>query len=70
MSAKVVDVPFIHTQAVASTSWTIVHLKGRKVNYTAYDGSGGELVGEYVHISSDSFRLDFNASLSGEVIVR
>lgn len=56
---------YIHTQAVASTTWTVTHNMGKNPSVSIIDSSGDEVLGEVNHISDNQLTITFTAAFSG-----
>jgi hypothetical protein len=52
-------ITYIHTQAVASTTWTINHGLGWKPNVSVFDSGGTQIGGTVVHVSDTQLTISF-----------
>lgn len=55
----------IHTQAVASTTWTITHTLGGKPSVTIVDSADTVVVGEVTYNSNSEVVVNFTSAFSG-----
>ncbi len=55
----------IHTQASASTTWSIIHSLGGRPSVTVVDSGGTVVIGEVVYNSDTSITINFSAAFSG-----
>lgn len=55
----------IHTQASASTTWSITHSLGGRPSVTVVDSGGTVVIGEVVYNSDTSITINFSAAFSG-----
>lgn len=60
------DKNFVFNQAIASTSWSIVHNLGKFPSVTIVDSANTVVVGQIVNIDTNSLTLNFNAPFSGK----
>lgn len=60
-----VSIRYIHTQAVASTTWTITHNLGTKPNVVIIDSAGTHVLGDVTYTSDNQVILSFSAAFSG-----
>lgn len=56
---------YIHTQAVASTTWTITHNLNTKPNVVILDSAGTHVFGDVTYSSDNQVILSFSAAFSG-----
>jgi len=56
---------FIHTQSVASTTWTVTHNMGKRPSVSIVDSSGDEVIGQVNHVSINQLTITFSAAFSG-----
>lgn len=71
-SAGNVDLPtseggsaYTHDQAVASTTWTVVHNLGYRPNVFLTDSSGTPLLGTVTHDSANQLTVTFTSAIAG-----
>jgi hypothetical protein len=57
---------FVHTQGVASDSWTINHNLGYYPNVTVVDSAKREVVGDVEYINTNTIQITFSSAFSGE----
>ena len=62
-------VSYVHTQGVASNTWTVTHNLGFYPNVTVQDSSGTIYEGEILYTTLDSLTLTFSASFSGQAFL-
>lgn len=67
--ANVEDSNYIHTQAVAQTTWTINHNLGKLPSIRMKDGSGNNLVGQVTSDTANSMTVEFNVAVDGVAIL-
>lgn len=60
------DKTFIFTQAVASTEWTVVHNLGKHPAIYIEDSLGRHIQGEISRQDDNTYKLFFNAAISGK----
>jgi hypothetical protein len=56
---------YTHTQAAASSTWTIVHNLGCKPSVTIVDSGGNVQIGEVLYDSNNQVTVTFAAAFSG-----
>lgn len=56
---------YIHTQAVAATTWTANHNLGTKPNVVIIDSAGTHVLGDVTYTSDNQVVLSFSAAFSG-----
>lgn len=56
---------YVHTQAVASTTWVVVHTLGGRPSVTIVDSSGSVVIGDITYNSDTQVTLFFSAPFSG-----
>tara|TARA_R110000772_G_scaffold62137_1_gene139620 strand:+ start:23740 stop:24429 length:690 start_codon:yes stop_codon:yes gene_type:complete len=59
------DASYIHTQAIAATSWVIPHALGKYPSVTIQDGSGNTVFGDITYTNISTLTLTFNTAFSG-----
>lgn len=59
------DKHYAHTQASASTLWTINHSLGKYPSVTIFDSSGSEWVGEVTHTDTNTLTVAFSSAFGG-----
>lgn len=57
---------YIHTQAVAASTWSITHPLGGRPSVTIVDSAGTTVVGEVVYNSDTSVTVLFTSPFSGQ----
>jgi len=61
---------YVHTQAVASFQWTVVHNLGNEnLVYGVYDSDGNLTIANIHFINNSSFTLNFTSATAGRVVV-
>ena len=55
----------IHSQGIASTSWTITHTLGGKPSVTIVDSADTVVVGEVTYNSNSEVEVNFTSAFSG-----
>lgn len=63
------DAHYVHTQAVASDTWSVTHNLGKRPSVTVVDTSGNECWGDVEYTDVDSLIISFSAPFSGEAIL-
>ncbi len=56
---------YIHTQATASSMWTINHTLGGYPSVTVVDSASTMVVGEVLYVSTSQVQVSFTAPFSG-----
>lgn len=56
---------YVHTQSLASASWTINHNLGRSVSVTVVDTANNEIEGDVQYINQNTVVVSFSAAFSG-----
>jgi len=59
------DATYVHTQAIAATSWVIPHSLGKNPSVTVQDGSGNTVFGDITFTDTSNLTLTFNVAFSG-----
>jgi len=59
---------FIHTQDVASDTWTVNHNKGYRPTTHVYSPGWVEIDAQVIHVSDNQLTVSFNAASTGFVI--
>lgn len=60
------SVSYVHTQAVAASSWVINHNLGFYPSYTVEEaGTGHVIMGAEIHHSNDQLEIQFNTPRAG-----
>jgi hypothetical protein len=59
------DLSYTHNQVVPSATWTINHNLGKRPTVDVIDSGGSTVIGEVVHLSVNSVRLDFSSAFGG-----
>lgn len=57
---------YIHTQSVASTTWTISHGLGFYPNVTIVDSGGNKVEGDENYIDINTVELSFSSAFAGD----
>lgn len=57
---------YIHTQGLASDTWTITHNLGRYPSITVVDSSNKEVIGDIQYITLNQVVITFNGGFSGK----
>jgi hypothetical protein len=57
---------FVHTQGVASDTWTVSHNLGYYPNVTVVDSAKREVVGDVEYINTNTIQITFSSGFSGE----
>lgn len=60
------DVNYTHTQAVAATTWNIVHNRGKNPSVTVVDSSDNVIYGDIQHVDNNELNIRFAAAESGK----
>lgn len=60
------DLNYLHNQAVASDTWTIVHNLAKYPSVTVVDSAGDEVEGSVNYISANQLTVTFSAPFSGK----
>jgi len=61
--------PYIHTQSVPASIWTIVHNRGYLADVTLYDDMGEQIIGDIHHDSDSMATVTFSIPVSGQARV-
>jgi hypothetical protein len=56
---------YIHTQALPSATWTIVHGMSFRPNVTVIDSAGDEVEGDISYVDANTLVLHFSGGFSG-----
>lgn len=56
---------YSHTQAVASSLWTITHGLGYRPAVTVWDTAGDQIMGEVDHLNINTVQIAFSTAISG-----
>lgn len=56
---------FIHTQSLASTTWTVTHNMGKRPSVSIVDSSGYEVIASVNHVSVNQLVITFSSAFSG-----
>lgn len=59
------DLTYVHTQGVASTTWTVNHNLGKYPTVTIMDSAGDEVEGDISYVSANTLTLTFHAAMGG-----
>ena len=60
------DLSYVHTQASASTDWTVAHSLGKFPSVTIVDSAGTEVIGNVTHVDNNNLTINFTSSFSGK----
>lgn len=60
---------YIHTQTVASATWTVVHNLNKFPSVSIVDSANAEVIGEVEHIDSNNLLVKFSAAFSGKAYI-
>ena len=63
------DANFVHTQAVASTSWTVTHNLGKKPAVMVVDSAGTVFQAEINYINDNQIIINLNAPTTGKAYI-
>jgi hypothetical protein len=61
------DSNYIHTQAVANTTWNVPHNLGKRCSVQVVDNLGNEIVGSIQWIDDNNVTVTFNTAITGFV---
>lgn len=56
---------YAHTQASASTVWTVNHLLNKRPAISVIDSEGASVEGSLVYVSSNQLTIEFSVAISG-----
>lgn len=59
------DKTYTHTQGSTATVWSVDHNLGKKPSIQSFDNSGNEIIGEVVHINTNSAIITFSQAVAG-----
>jgi hypothetical protein len=60
---------YVHTQSVASATWTVNHNLNKFPSVTIVDTANDEVEGEVTHISNTQLTIKFSAAISGKAFI-
>lgn len=60
---------YVHTQAVASATWNVVHNLAKFPSVTIVDTAGDEVEGEVTHNTNNTLTIKFTAAFSGKAFI-
>lgn len=63
------DLYYVHSQALASDTWSITHNLGKKPSVTVEDTSGRVCIGQVDYVDTNSLIIRFSAPFSGEAVL-
>lgn len=63
------DKTYVHTQSVASASWTVNHQLNKKPSVTVVDSADTVVVGDITYIDTDSLTINFTGAFSGQAYI-
>lgn len=61
------DKTYVHDQAAASSSWTVVHNLDKFPSITVVDTAGTVVIGSLVYVDTNTVVITFNSAFSGKV---
>lgn len=64
--ASSIDLSFVFTQTVPSSSWVIVHDLGKYVSVTVVDTNNNEIFGSVSYINENAIQIEFSVPVSGK----
>ena len=62
-----VDNNYVHTQAVANTTWNVPHNLGKRCSVQVVDNLGNEIVGSIQWIDDNNVTVTFKTAITGFV---
>lgn len=65
VTLNVSDSSYIHTQAIASTTWTVSHGLGKFPAVTVIDSAGDMILTGVTYLSSNVLTINFSAAVGG-----
>lgn len=65
VTINVSDSSYIHTQAIAATTWTVSHGLGKFPAVTVIDSAGDLIISNVTYLSSSVLTVNFSAAVGG-----
>lgn len=61
----VIPTPYTHFQAIASTIWTVNHMRNKKPGVTVQDTGGTDWDGKVHYVSLNQLTIEFSVAITG-----